>query len=58
MPIISWIKVPIYLCSRCGHKWTPLTSIKDLQKVDHKTVKIRIDKPKWCPKCHNPNWDK
>jgi len=31
-----------YECARCGHKWVPRDD----------------DKPKVCPKCKSPYWDK
>lgn len=36
------IKKKGYKCLRCKHKWIPR----------------KEKKPRWCPKCHSPYWDK
>jgi rubrerythrin len=35
-------ELPILVCKRCGHLWSPKTN----------------NLPKVCPKCKNPNWNK
>jgi len=32
-----------YRCERCGHEWAP---------------RNQVDKPRVCPKCKNPYWDR
>jgi hypothetical protein len=32
-----------YRCQRCGHEWVP---------------KNKVQKPRVCPKCKNPYWDR
>ena len=36
------IKLYEYTCERCGHKWIPRTK----------------EKPRVCPKCKSPYWDR
>lgn len=36
------IKLPKFTCKRCGHSWIPR----------------QPKKPKVCPKCSSPYWDK
>jgi predicted Zn-ribbon and HTH transcriptional regulator len=36
------MKIPQLKCKRCGHKWYPRTPLK----------------PKVCPKCKSPYWDR
>jgi DNA-directed RNA polymerase subunit RPC12/RpoP len=42
------IKILGYKCSRCEHQWIP-RSYKNKKKTD---------KPRVCPRCKNPYWDK
>ena len=39
--------IPLYTCLRCGYKWYPRF------KVD-----VGPEKPRTCPKCHSPWWDR
>jgi len=32
-----------YKCERCGHEWVP---------------RVEKEKPRVCPKCKNPYWDR
>jgi predicted Zn-ribbon and HTH transcriptional regulator len=36
------IILPKFKCKRCGHEWIPRN----------------MKKPKQCPNCHSPYWDK
>jgi predicted Zn-ribbon and HTH transcriptional regulator len=36
------LKVTAYVCERCGHIWIPRAGLK----------------PRVCPKCKSPYWDK
>jgi len=37
------VKLDGYRCERCGHEWVP---------------RNKAEKPRVCPKCKNPYWDK
>ena len=42
-PGMELIEVWGYRCHRCGHTWVP---------------RAKREKPKVCPKCKNPYWDR
>ena len=44
-----------FRCERCGHQWIP-RGIEALVSEQPKAPKV--EKPKVCPKCKSPYWDR
>jgi predicted Zn-ribbon and HTH transcriptional regulator len=40
--LMNTVRVPVYVCKRCGHEWIPRTDRK----------------PSTCPKCRSAYWDR